>query len=423
MIRTRAVSRAGGVLVFVLPGVWVAAVLVSALLVPAGIELVPAVAVAPALACAGSGRRRCVLLSGMLAVGALVAVAVSRQEDSGGHRIGTAVTVVVVIAVCLWLADHKARLTAELGRTREIADAAQQALLRPLPQRIDGVAVAGEYLSASRDARVGGDLYEVLATPYGLRVVLGDVRGHGIDALGTVAALLGSFREAAHDEPDLTGLLARLDRTLGRHLRERSDAERSPAAASADQDTEEEFVTLLLLQIEDDGTVGVLNCGHPQPYRITAVQPADIPGGPQAELLEGGEPLPPLGLFDTGDGSAQVHRATLLPGEALFLHTDGVADARDASGVFFPLADALTVAARTALRCGSLCAASLVVEMRAAILRHTRGRITDDMALLVLHREAPRVPVQAGASQAATAVGAEAESRSGACLAGPVTAF
>jgi hypothetical protein len=34
----------------------------------------------------------------------------------------------------------------------------------------------------------GGDLYEVIGTEHGVRVVMGDVRGHGIAALGTVAA-------------------------------------------------------------------------------------------------------------------------------------------------------------------------------------------------------------------------------------------
>ncbi|CAL9323188.1 hypothetical protein SUDANB51_01556 [Streptomyces sp. enrichment culture] len=63
-------------------------------------------------------------------------------------------------------------------------------------------------------AAIGGDLYEVVATEYGVRAVMGDVRGHGIGALGTVAAVLGCFREAAHDEKDLGGVLRRLERAL-----------------------------------------------------------------------------------------------------------------------------------------------------------------------------------------------------------------
>lgn len=101
-------------------------------------------------------------------------------------------------------------------------------------------------------AAIGGDLYEVVATEYGVRAVMGDVRGHGIGALGTVAAVLGCFREAAHDEKDLGAVLRRLERALDRHLRQ----EHQGCAA-------EEFVTLLLVEIRPDGEMLALNCGHP----------------------------------------------------------------------------------------------------------------------------------------------------------------
>ncbi|MFE2432564.1 PP2C family protein-serine/threonine phosphatase [Streptomyces sp. NPDC059373] len=392
MIRTRAAIRVRGLAVFLLPGVWVAGVLAVALLVPGGVHCVSAVAVAPAIACAGSGRRRCVAMSGALAFVALaVAVVVADEGEGIAPRTGTAVTTLAVVILCLWLADRKARLAAELDRTREIAVAAQQVLLRPLPRRVNGVAVAGDYLSASRGAHVGGDLYEVLATPYGLRAVIGDVRGHGLAAIGTVATLLGGFREAAHDEPELGGVLRRLDRTLARHLRERAHAEH-PAVASEPPEfpAAEEFVTLLLLQLGEDGGTQLINCGHPPPYRISA----DCPGGVCAAQIEAGEPLPPLGLFEPGDDLAAVRCGPLPPGQALFCHTDGVADARNAAGAFFPLATELEAAARASVRGGSLCARVLVQSMSARFLRHTKGRLTDDMALLLLHRDVPRVPAQ-----------------------------
>jgi serine phosphatase RsbU (regulator of sigma subunit) len=373
-IPAAALRRVGGFVLFVLPGLWIATVLAVALLLPAGIELMPAVMVAPAIACAGTGRRRCVVGSGLVAIAALTAVSLT-GHGSSPHQVplvGTAVTIVAVIAVCLWLAERRARLTAELARTREIATATQQVLLPPLPPRLGEVTVAGEYLAAAGGARVGGDLYEVLATPYGLRAVLGDVRGHGLGALGTVSALLGSFREAAYDEAELPAVLARMARTLDRHLRQRERA-----------DAEEEFVTLLMLQLEDDGALSVLNCGHPHPYRIH---------GERAAPVDDVDPLPPLGLFDPVEGLADVavHRTALAPGEALFLHTDGVPDARDPAGGFFPLPEALDEVVGAGRRDGPLCAEYLVAGMRAAVLRHTRGRVTDDMALLVLHRDAAR---------------------------------
>lgn len=58
--------------------------------------------------------------------------------------------------------------------------------------------------SAVGEARIGGDLYEVVSAPgSGLRVIVGDVQGKGLEAVETAAKVLGAFHEAAHDEPGL----------------------------------------------------------------------------------------------------------------------------------------------------------------------------------------------------------------------------
>ncbi|MGW7199464.1 PP2C family protein-serine/threonine phosphatase [Streptomyces chryseus] len=272
----------------------------------------------------------------------------------------------------------------ELRRTREIARAAQQVLLRPLPPRLDGFALAAGQLSASRGATVGGDLYEAVATVQGVRVVIGDVRGHGIAAIGAVAALLGSFREAAHDEAELAGVMRKLERALRRHLRERARSEH-PSVSGTDPDNPlaEEFVTVLLLEIHEDGEVLALNCGHPWPYRLRRT----------AEPIAGGDVLPPLGLFPLPEGLAARRCTRLLPGEALVLHTDGAEDARNAAGEFFCLRRALTQAAAL----GSPVSPAVVVQrVHTALLRHTGGRLADDVALLVLRNDRSRVPAQPG---------------------------
>lgn len=271
-------------------------------------------------------------------------------------------------------------LKRELARVRAVADATQQVLLRPPPARLDGLAVAAGQLSASRGAVVGGDLYEAMATPYGVRVVIGDVRGHGLAALGAVVAVLGSFREAAHDEPELAGVLRRLDRALGRHLRERAREEHPARSGRApEHPAAEEFVTLLLLEIRADGLVYVLDCGHPGPYRL----------GHRAEAVPVpvGEPLPPLGVLPLPAELVPYPATRLRPGETLVLHTDGAEEARDRRGRFFPLAAVLAGATGAA-------PAELVRLVHTALLRHTRGRLTDDVALLVVRNDRVRVPAQ-----------------------------
>ncbi|MEK0101251.1 SpoIIE family protein phosphatase, partial [Streptomyces sp. A475] len=136
------------------------------------------------------------------------------QETGLGARIASSA---VFFAVGTGLILHVRRgLQRELRQLRRIAGAAQNVLLRPLPPRIDGLAIAAGQLSSDRGATVGGDLYEAIATDHGVRVVMGDVRGHGLAALATVAAVLGSFREAAHDEVELTCVLRRLERAMAR---------------------------------------------------------------------------------------------------------------------------------------------------------------------------------------------------------------
>jgi hypothetical protein len=299
------------------------------------------------------------------------------QEAGLGARI---VTSVVFFAVGTGLIVHvRQALLRELRQVRKVAGAAQSALLRPLPARIDGLNVAAAQLSADRSACVGGDLYEVIATEHGVRAVMGDVRGHGIAAMGTVAAVLGSFREAVHDEPDLGRVLRRLERALGRHLRERARDEH-PAASGSEPDAPvaEEFVTVLLLEIGRDGEITALNCGHPWPYLLTG-------GG--VEPLARADPLPPLGPFPLPADLTPLSCGSLLLGDSLVLYTDGVEEARDARGRFFSLQAALIGVVRNPL----ITPQEILRTLFANLLRHTRGRPADDMALLVLRNDRTRL--------------------------------
>ncbi|MEV4434309.1 PP2C family protein-serine/threonine phosphatase [Streptomyces sp. NPDC049585] len=381
MIRTGA-HRCWRGLVFALPGLWVLGVVAWELASPLGARFVQLLAAAPAIACAGTGRRQCVVLGGGCALFALVPLGPTGRAD-GGSRLGTCCAILAVVAASYLTTGRSRRLAQELERVREVAATAQHALLRPLPPRLDGIALAGGHLSASRGALMGGDLYEVQATAHGLRVVMGDVRGHGLPALATVAALLGSFREAAHDESSLRGVLRRLERALHRHVRDRARTEQ----AAPDAHPAEDFVTVLLLEVREDGALALLNCGHPWPHRLTSAPGA---GPPQAVALAPGDPLPPLGMFPL-PAEPPVHTAErLLPGEVLVLHTDGAEDARDATGAFFPLPDALAEAAR-----GTVAAPAAVVDhVQGALLRHTGGLLADDFALLALRNDREPVPVR-----------------------------
>ncbi|MGW1255281.1 PP2C family protein-serine/threonine phosphatase [Streptomyces sp. NPDC002513] len=305
------------------------------------------------------------------------ATAVTYQQYALGARIvGSAVFLAAGAGLLLHVRHACLR---ELRQARKVAGAAQSVLLRPLPQWIDGLRVAAAQVSADRGATVGGDLYEVIATEHGVRIVMGDVRGHGLAALATAAAVLGSFREAVHDEPELAPVLRRLDRTLARHLRERLRAEHPSSGGEPDNPVAEEFVTLLLLEIGREGELRVLNCGHPWPYLLDRGE---------ADLLSSAEPLPPLGPFPLPEDLPALDCGRLAPGQALFLYTDGAEDARDPQGRFFLLAAILTEAVRE-----DVVPQRVLRTVFTGLQRHTGARLTDDVALLVVrndrHGDAP----------------------------------
>jgi sigma-B regulation protein RsbU (phosphoserine phosphatase) len=127
----------------------------------------------------------------------------------------------------------------------------------------------------------------------------------------------------------------------------------------------------------------------------TALFALVTPGDPvEVELASGGHPLPVLrragGASDVVDvgGSllgvleeAEVSgaRIQLHPGDTLVLVTDGVLEARN-DGDFFDLEGLERVLAAPVASAG---AAASAVEQ--AVLRHTGGVLSDDMAAVVLH--------------------------------------
>jgi serine phosphatase RsbU (regulator of sigma subunit) len=254
-------------------------------------------------------RQTALLAAGVVAV---LAVPVTRAEHISG---GDLAAVVAVGAFSVLVAGVRARYTRDLVVFRSVAEAAQRAVLPPLPPRVGPVRCAALYRPALRAALVGGDLYDVREGPYGVRALVGDVQGHGLAAVGTVVALLGTFREAVLDEPDLGGVAARLNRRLTVDAADAADAEL--------------FATSLLLELDlelDRGEVRVVSLGHPLPLLIR--------GGAARELAA--EPGPPLGVA-AADALPPVAAEPLRAGDVLLGYTDGVTEARDAGGAFYPL--------------------------------------------------------------------------------------
>ena len=189
-------------------------------------------------------------------------------------------------------------------------------------------------------------------TEHGVRLLLGDVRGKGLEAVQLAASVLNAFRQAAPSSPSLRDLAVRLDRVV--------------AAVSGDED----FVTAVLAELHDDGSFDVVNCGHHPPLLLDGVGSAAT-----SALLDTGPPTLPLGM---GDPPTIVRQSWTRGGRLLF-YTDGLVEARGSKGTFFPLLQHAGV-----LRDPSL--DSALDQLVDRLLAHTGSQLGDDMALLLAER-------------------------------------
>ncbi|WP_240134536.1 PP2C family protein-serine/threonine phosphatase [Streptomyces sp. MUM 178J] len=317
------------------------------------VGFLPLVSLGPAFAGLVGGWRRTALIGALALV---LCAGLGLYDGLFDTRRGytSMASVAGVTAAGVAAAVMRQRREAELAGVRSIAEVAQRVLLRPVPRSAGHLRVAVSYTSAVAEARIGGDLYEVVTSPGGVRVVVGDVQGKGLEAVETAAVVLGAFREAAHDEPDLMSVSARLERAVDRTLRG------------------EKFVTAVLAEITSTGRVTFLNYGHPPPMIVRPDGAARFAEPPQYAL--------PLGLAAHGTPGPEPYTAPFAPGDQLLLYTDGVSEARDRERNFYPLAE----------RAGLLKdpdPEAALEALRHDLSRHAEGPPHDDAAMLLIrHR-------------------------------------
>lgn len=354
------------------PFVLIAAIAASRLLAGPGWGLLPLLVAGPAVAAAIGGVRY-TLAAGVEALVLSGLFLADIQPGSVAHRAAIVVLVAVAAVTAGGMAAAWARERGDrkLTQVRLVAEAAQRVVLRPVPGQIGAVRFAVRYLSAASEARVGGDLYEVVAAGDRVRLVVGDAEGKGLPALQSAAEVLGVFREAAYEEDSLTAIVARMEASLGRRM------------------GAEQFVTAVLAEISEDGAkMELISCGHPPPLLLGASRPRLV--GCPASL--------PLGLGNLSDEPRIPVTIPLATGDEVLFYTDGATEARNKAGEFFPLADCDSVCLPHRPEC-------LVDQVSTELTRYVGHAPDDDIALLLVYRDNQLPPMSSSVASGLTGSG------------------
>lgn len=327
---------------------WIVLVAAADVITPPEVVLIGLTVLGAFVAALSAHPRRTAMVAALATATAGWLGGVDRIFLSTDHlvRLGVVVSGGVLAVYLAWLQRERQQVMRRLARVAEIA---QSVMLRPPPRVLGHVGLAARYLSASDEAQVGGDLYETAYTPFGVRVILGDVRGKGLDGIRLAATVLAGFREVIW-EHDLVHVARLLDERVTKEA------------------AEEDFVTVVLVELPVGGGVRVVNCGHHAPLRIRSEEV--VPLEPPAPTL-------PLGLGP----EPQLATYPLEPGERLLLCTDGLLEARDAGGRFFPLPEHLDALRRPDLQ-------EAVDTLIVGVLDHVPGALDDDLAVLLVERRA-----------------------------------
>lgn len=226
---------------------------------------------------------------------------------------------------------------------------------------------------------IGGDAFDHSLTLRSLHVTVVDAMGHDLASGLCAAVALAGCRSTRRAGGDLADISAAVDEALNLWL-----PDRLLTAVFADLDLE-------------TGELTWVNCGHPAPLLIRRhrVVPAALQRDAQL----------PLGIspHHTQRVPSVIQHAQLEPGDRILIHTDGVTDARAASGEHFGEERLIDTVVR-ATAAGEAAPEALRRLVR-AILDHHEGHLIDDATILLAEWHPPdREPRKAPAPSTARAM-------------------
>ena len=243
---------------------------------------------------------------------------------------------------------HREQLLADAETGRIV----QEALFPRPPKKLADLELGFAYASASERARLGGDFLDVFRLSDDRAAFLvGDLSGHGLEAASGSAMIRSLFRGFLRDGSGLIDAVQRLNRVLVQELQDN------------------QFATALAGTYETPGRVTLVNAGNPP-----AIVCERIAWTIEATGL-------PLGVYP--DSSYESAEALLGDGDVLVCYTDGLSEARVGANLLGE--DRVLEAVREARGAPARAIAELLQDRA---VRHSRGTLMDDLAILVLKRKA-----------------------------------
>jgi len=263
-------------------------------------------------------------------------------------------------------AIENARMFADRSR---VARSLQASLLPPSLPSMPGLELGARYAPASEGLEVGGDFYDAFAVDGGRwLLVVGDVRGKGVDAAAVTGLARHTIRSIAMFEARPSAILTHLNRVLLA-----AEADRVSALRSFEEPvwelTEPRFCTVALAIIEPrpEGAAAVVcSGGHPLPLVARAGGTVEAVGRPGTLLGASAE----IELSDVA--------VDLAPGDALVCFTDGIVERHRGRDFFDEACLARTLAAATGAD-----AATLAARIEHGARNHFAEHPHDDMAVLI----------------------------------------
>ncbi|MFE6025010.1 PP2C family protein-serine/threonine phosphatase [Streptomyces niveus] len=330
----------------------------------------------PALAAVFAGPRAVLVISGAMLPAYVTSLAENHRLNWNDAPVAIATSVVICVAAVAASAVREKRAR-QLAQSRRVTVQTQQTLLRPLPPRLGPVDLASMYLAADAESTLGGDLYACAIVDGRPRVIVGDVQGKGLSTLEVVLITLNAFRLAAwegvalHDLPTFLDDAVRRELVLARDMAvQRGDLTQEPELG---QRMRESFVTAIVVEVGGDGDeIHLVNCGHPAPFLLR---------DGTARELHSPKPALPIGLLSLDTDTVRVDSHRMEPGDTLLLYTDGLAEARDGTGEFYPLAERVAQRAHHP-------PTTLLGAIRTDLRRH--ALLDDDVAMVTVHRSTAR---------------------------------